>query len=44
MQQKCDRSAVGALWVEVPRVARGLVGLAPVRPTAISFDRSAVEQ
>ncbi len=25
----CDRSAVGALWVEVPRVARGLVALAP---------------
>ena len=30
------------LWVEVPRVARGLVALAPVRPTSISFDRSAV--
>ncbi len=40
--RQCDRSAVGALWVEVPRVARGLVALAPVRPTAIIFDRSAV--
>ena len=40
--RQCDRSAVGALWVEVPRVARGLVALARVRPTAIIFDRSAI--
>ena len=40
--RQCDRSAVAALWVEVPRVARGLVSLARARPTAILFDRSAV--
>ena len=42
--RQCDRSAVGALWVEVPRVARRLAALARARPTAISFDRSAVVQ
>ena len=42
IQEQCDRSAVGALWVEVPRVARRLAALARARPTAISFDRSAV--
>ena len=25
---RCDRSAVGALWLGVPRVTRGLVALA----------------
>ncbi len=40
--RQCDRSAVGALWVEVPRVARRLAALARARPTAIPFDRSAV--
>jgi len=36
-RQQC--SAVAALWAEVPRVARWLVALAPVRSTSISFDR-----
>ena len=41
---QCDRSAVGALRVEVPRVARRLAALARARPTAITYDRSAVVQ
>ena len=33
---QCDRSAVGAWRLAVPRVARRLAALAPARPTAIS--------
>jgi len=44
LRKQFDRSAVAALRVEAPRVAQGLVALAPVRLTAIPFDRSAVAE